>query len=167
MYGFVAVVFDGHRTAGKALDTLMDYDPAYGWIDDVAVVSRGKLGATHVHSTWAEDDSDVGAGAGWGLLTGGLIGALLGPGGALAGAAIGGSLGVVGGATEEIVTDDPRLDDFAAALDKNTSALILVGETPTLADFGSVVEPLGGKIIRSDLDEKDIKAIRKGLKHAA
>ncbi len=39
----------------------------YVWIDDVAVVSRGKLGATHIHSTWAQDDSEVAAGGGWGL----------------------------------------------------------------------------------------------------
>ena len=167
MYGFVAVVFDGHKTAHKALDTLMDFTPAYVWIDDVAVLSRGKLGATHIHSTWAQDDSDVGAGSGWGLVTGGLIGLLFGPGGAMAGAALGGSLGAMGGATTEIAMDDPRLDDFAEALVKDSSALILVGEKPTIADFTSAVEPLGGKVIKSDLTEDDIKALRKELKAAA
>ena len=167
MYGFVAVVFDGKRTAQKALNTLEDYAPGYVWIDDVAVVSRGKLGGTRIHSTWAQDDSDVGAGAGWGLVTGGLISLLFGPGGAMAGAAIGGSLGGMGGLADEITFDDPRLDDFAAALVNGSSALILVGEKPTLADYTSAVEPLGGKIIQSDLDESDIKAMRKELKAAA
>lgn len=167
MYGFVAVIFDGKRTAQKALNTLEDYTPAYVWIDDVAVVSRGKLGATHVHSTWAQDDSDIAAGGGFGLLTGGLLGMLFGPGGAMAGAAIGGSLGVMGGAADEIVLDDPRLDDLAEALGKDTSALILVGEKPTLADYASAVEPLGGRVIQSDLTADDIKALRKELKAAA
>ena len=49
------------------------------------MVSKSKYGSIRVHSTWAEDDSDVGAGTGFGALTGGLIGLLLGPGGALAG----------------------------------------------------------------------------------
>ncbi|MEY8120714.1 MULTISPECIES: DUF1269 domain-containing protein [unclassified Falsihalocynthiibacter] len=167
MYGFIAVTFDGKKTAQKALATLEDYSVAYVWIDDVAVVSRGKLGATHIHSTWAQDDSDITVGGGWGLLTGGLIGLLFGPGGAMAGAAIGGSLGAMGGAANEITFDDPRLDDLAAALVKDSSALILVGEKPSLADFTSAVEPLGGTIIKSDLTEKDIKALRKALKAAS
>lgn len=166
MYGFVAAVFDGKRTAQKALDTLEDYSPSYVWVEDVAVVSRGKLGATHIHSTWAQDDSDVAAGGGWGLVTGGLLGCLLGPGGAMAGAALGGSLGAMSGAAEELAFDDPKLDDFTEALVKDTSALILVGEKPTLADYASAVEPLGGRIIQSDLTADDIKALRKELKTA-
>ncbi len=167
MYGFKAFVFDGKKTAGKAFDTLEDYTPTYEWIEDAAVISRSKHGSTRVHSTWAQDDSSVGAGTGFGALTGGLIGMLLGPGGALAGAAVGGSLGALFGASDEIAFDDPKLDEFAAALVNDTSALILVGEEATLADFVSVVEPYGGKIIETDLDEKDITALKKALKKAA
>ena len=167
MYGFKAYVFDGKRTAGKAFDTLEDYTPTYGWIDDAAVISKSKHGSIRVHSTWAQDDSEVGAGTGLGAMTGGLIGLLFGPGGALAGAAIGGSLGAMMGASDEIAFDDPKLDEFAASLANDTSALILVGEEAALADFVTVVEPYGGKIIETDLDEKDITALRKALKKAA
>ena len=166
MYGFKAFVFDGKKTARKALDTLEDNTSMYAWIDDVAEVSRNKHGSIRVHSTWAQDDSDVGAGAGLGVMTWGLIGLLLGPGGALAGAAMGGSLGALVGASDDIAFDDPRLDEFAAALSNDTSALILVGEEATVADFGSAVEPFGGKIIETDLDDKDIKALKKALKKA-
>ena len=75
----------------------------------------------------------------------------------------GGSLGFLIGASADLAFDDPRLDDFAAALVDDTSALILVGDETTLADFVSAVEPFGGKIIETDLDEDDIKALRKGL----
>ena len=163
MYRFEAVGFNGKRTARKALDTLEDHGPAYGWIDDVALVSRNKLGFTSIHSTWAQDDTAVRAGGGWGMVTGALLGLLAGPGGALAGAAGGGSIGALMGAGSEIALDDPRLDALAAALDKDTSALILVGEKPTVADFGAVVEPLGGKIVKTDLDGDDVDAIRKAL----
>jgi uncharacterized membrane protein len=167
MYGFKAFVFGGKKTAGKALDTLEDYDTVYAWIDDVAVVSRSKHGTIRVHSTWAQDDSDVGTGAGLGAVTGALIGLLFGPGGALAGAAVGGSLGALLGASDDIEFDDPKLDDFAAALVNDTSAVVLVGDEATLADFVSAVEPLGGEIIETDLDDDDIKALRKGLSKAA
>jgi len=164
MYGFKAFTFDGKKTASKALHTLEDHTPDYIWIDDVAVVSRSKHGSIRVHSTWAQDDSAVGAGAGLGAVTGGLIGAMLGPGGALAGAAVGGSLGASFGALGDAAVEDPKLDDFAASLVDDTSALVLVGEETTLADFVTVVEPYGGKIVETDLDEDDVKAIRKALK---
>jgi uncharacterized membrane protein len=167
MYGFKAFLFDGKKTAGKAFDMLEDYTPAYVWIDDVAVISRSKHGSIRVHSTWAQDDSEVGAGTGLGALTGGLIGLLFGPGGALAGAAVGGSMGALIGASDEIAFDDPKLDDFAASLANDTSALILVAEEGTLADFVSAVEPFGGAVVETDLDENDITALRKALRKAA
>ena len=116
-----------------------------------------------MHSTWAQDDSGS-AGLGWGAFTGGLIGLLAGPGGALAGAAMGGTLGGLLGLSEDVAFHDPKLDDFAGALDKDTSALILVGEEATLLDFGAAVEPFGGEVIDTNLDEKDVKALKKALK---
>jgi uncharacterized membrane protein len=163
MVGFKAVTLKGKKTAMKAFHTLEDYSPEYAWIDDVAVVSRSKHGHLRVHSTWAQDDSGT-TGLGWGAFTGALIGLLAGPGGALAGAAVGGSIGGLFGLSADVAFDDPRLDDFAAALDKDTSALILVGEEATLTDFGVAVEPFGGEIIDTNLDEKDVKALKKALK---
>jgi uncharacterized membrane protein len=166
MYGFKAFVFNGKKTAGKALDTLEDHTPVYPWIDDAALVSRSKLGIIRIHSTWAQDDTAIGAGAGFGALTGAMLGVLLGPGGALAGAAMGGSMGALFGIGDEIAFDDPKLDDFASSLAKDTSALILVGEAPTLLDFTAAVAPFGGKVIETNLDEKDVKTLRKALKAA-
>jgi uncharacterized membrane protein len=166
MYGLKAFVFDGKRTARKAFDKLEDYTPVYEWVDDVAEISVSKYGSIRIHSTWAEDDSDVGAGLGFGAITGGLIGMLLGPGGALAGAAVGGSLGALIGATEDVAFDDPALDDFADSLKNDTSALILVGEEATLAGFVSAVEPYGGKVIEVALSEEDIKKLRKAMRRA-
>ena len=166
MYGFKAFTFDGKKTARKALDTLEDYTPVYGWIDDVALLSVSKYGSIRIHSTWAQDDSEVGAGLGFGAITGGVIGMLFGPGGALAGAALGGSMGGLIGAADEVDFSDPALDDFAASLNNDTSALILVGEEETLADFVSAVEPYGGEIVETDLDEDDIKALRKAMRKA-
>lgn len=163
MIGFKAFVFDGRKSAMKAFYTLEDYSPAYAWIDDLAVVSRGKHGHIKVRSTWAQDNSGE-AGLGWGAVTGGLIGLLFGPGGALAGAAVGGSLGGLVGVGIDASVDDPALDDFAAALVNDTSALVLVAEEETLADFATAVEPIGGTVIDTELSEDDVKAIRKAMK---
>jgi uncharacterized membrane protein len=167
MYGFKAWVFDGKRTAGKAFDNLEDYTPAYAWIDDVAEMSVNKHGSIRIHSTWAQDDSDVGAGLGFGAITGGLIGLMLGPAGALAGATVGASLGgMLASDEDKLAINDPALDDFAASLSNDSSALILVGEEDTLADFASAVEPFGGKIVETDLDENDIRALHKAMRTA-
>ena len=163
MVGFKAFVFQGKKTGMKALDTLEDYTPVYPWVDDVAVVSRNKHGHLKVQSTWAQDDSGK-TGFGWGAVTGGLIGMLAGPGGALAGAAIAGSLGGLMGKGIDASVKDPRLDEFAEALDKDTSAVVLVGEDETLTDFATAVEPIGGKVIDTELDDNDVKAIRNALK---
>jgi uncharacterized membrane protein len=164
MYGFKAYVFNGKKTASRAFDTLEDHMPVYPWIDDAAVVSKNKLGLTRIHSTWAQDDDAVGVGTGLGVVTGALVGALVGPAGAAAGAAMGGSMGALTGAASEVALDDPRLNDFAASLAKDTSALILVGEKASILDFTSAVEPFGGKVIETNLDDKDIKALRKAIK---
>lgn len=164
MYGFIAVTFDGKKTAQKALDTLEDYTPVYLWADDVAVVSRSKHGGIRVHSTWAQDE-DTTKGIGWGAVTGGLLGLILGPAGALAGAAIGGSIGGLIGANEDEIFDDPRLDAFAESLVNDSSGLVLVGETDTIEDLRAAVGSLGGEIIVTDINANDVKAIRKALKH--
>lgn len=166
MYGFKAVKFDGKKTARKALNTLEDYTPAYAWIDDVAVVSRNHLGLLSIHSTWSADGA-VGEEAGWGLITGGLVGLLFGPAGAAAGAAMGGSFGALFGAIDELAFDDPVLENFASSLDRDTSALILVSEKSMLENFESAVEPLGGTIVSTDIDEKDIEALRKALNRSS
>jgi len=164
MVGFKAFTFNGKKTAAKALHTLEDYSPEYYWIDDVAVVSRSKHGHLRINSTWAQDN-EAAKGLGWGAVAGGLIGMLAGPGGALAGAAVVGSLGGVLGMDEDAAFNDPKLDAFAESLERETSAMILVGEEATLADFYSAVEPYGGEVIETDLDEKDIKALRKALNY--
>jgi uncharacterized membrane protein len=164
MYGFKAFVFNGKKTASKAYDALEEHKPVYPWIDDAAVVSKNKLGFTRVHSTWAQDDTAVGVGTGLGVMTGALLGAILGPGAAAAGAAVGGSVGAVSSAVGESVLSDPRLDDFAASLANDTSALILVGERASILDFTSAVAPYGGKIIETNLNEKDVKALRQLVK---
>jgi uncharacterized membrane protein len=68
------------------------------------------------------------------------------------------------GAATDAIFDDPVLDEFTTTLEKNSSALVLVGEKSTLADFDGVISPLDGKIVRTDLNEKDVKKIRKALK---
>ena len=165
MLHVTALVFDGRKTAGKALDTLDDEAPeARLWIDDVAVISRGKHGFVRINSTWAEEDDAVAAGTGFGAITGALIGAAAGPGGALAGALGGGTLAGLIGASMDVAVSDPRLEEFGSRLRDDTSALVLVSDDSTAGDFRSALEPYDATVIESDLNEHDVKALRETLK---
>jgi uncharacterized membrane protein len=139
MNNFKAVTFDGKRTAHKVLNAIDDSVYDYLWIDDVATISVNKSGHTKIHSTWAQDSSATGTGIGLGALTGGMIGMLFGPGGAMAGAAVAGSIGGLIGHHDNVKFDDPKLDDFAASLVNDTSALIVVGPDTIIDEFNAVL----------------------------
>ena len=168
MVHFRAYIFDGKRTARKALDTIEDNYPDALWIDDVAIASRNNLGHLAIHSTWAQDTSNVSGGIGWGAFTGGLIGILFGPVGAAIGAGIGGSFGGLMGAEVNYDFDDPDLQNFASTLAKGTSTLVLVGEIETLDLFADTVTSLDYdvQVVNTELNYDDVKALKKALRHA-
>ncbi len=163
-----AIVFQGWRTAGKAFWELEE-ERAISWLNEVAVVSRDKLGFIRVNSTWAQDDRNVAGGIGLGTLTGALIGAMLGPQGAIAGAAgagalAGGSLGGLFSASVELALTDERLEFFASKLNEDTSALVLVTNPERADEFVSVFAPYNGEVIETQLNEHDVKAFSEALK---
>ena len=164
MIGAKAVIFQGKKTAAEVLDKIEERMQDHHWIEDVAIISRSKRGLLKVHSTWAQDDSNVADGFGWGALTGGLIGALVGPAGALTGALGGASIGGLLGIGITLDLEDPRLQRFAEGLGKDKSALILLADGPTLAEFGSAVARFEGTLVDITLSEKEVNALRHALK---
>jgi uncharacterized membrane protein len=132
---FAAYLFQGKHAAEDALREV-ESAQAEGlvWVEDVAVVKRGKLGRLKVYSTWAQDDSTVSGSASWGGLTDARIGALAGPGEAFAGPVAGGAIGGAFGAAADISVSDPTLEALARSMEKDTSALVLIGETAPFVD---------------------------------
>ena len=165
---FRALTFEGKNTASKALQAIEETQD-FIWLDDVAVLSRSKNGFIRVDSTWAQEDTAVAASAGWGALTGALLGALMGPQGAIAGA-VGagafsvGTLSAMFSGMFDLAIADPRLDDFAASLKNDTSALVLVTDAVYADEFGNVFAPYGGTVTETEINEHDVKAIREALK---
>ena len=163
MVEFKAYMFDGKRTASKALDTLEDYAPAYTWIDDVAMVSRSKDGHLRVYSTWGQDERAK-SGINWGAIVGGVIGLLFARRkGAMIGSSIGGAVGGFLGWGKDVALDDPKLDQFASSLSRDTSSLVLVGDEALMSSFSEAVEPFGGELIETQLADKDVKALKSAM----
>jgi len=161
---FKAFTFLGKNEARKALDKLEWNDASYYWLDDIAEVSVNKRGTYRVHSTWAQDSSNVAGGIGWGVLLGGLLGALLGPAGAVAGAAVGGATGGAVGASINVEFNDPVLDKFAASLLPDTSALVILGDQATVAAVTAALVEYKVQAFETQLDKDEEKALRAALK---
>lgn len=152
-----AYVFDGTYAAEDALRKVRAAEELdLVWIDDVAVIKRHKSGRVSVHSTWAQDDNTVKGGIGWGALTGTLLGALAGPGGALAGLFLGGAGGALFGGAADLSVSDPKLDALASRLQKGTSALVLLGETSAFVD---AFDELGGELLETAIAEETVEKI--------
>ncbi len=163
---FKAFTFDGKKSARKAFDNVEDNLYTYDWyVDgDVAEISVNKIGNYRVHSTWAQDDSNVSGGIGFGAVLGGLVGLLFGPGGAIAGAALGGGVGGLIGDADNVDLEDPALDDFAASLVPDSSALLIIGEAAAVADFTAVLADYETQTFEKELDDATEKAIKQAMK---
>jgi uncharacterized membrane protein len=114
---FVAAYYD-ELGADNALDLLKKAKKAdQFYFDDAAVVRRNAEGKVHIKET---GDMTTGKGAGIGALIGGVIGLLGGPGGVIAGAAIG-AIAAHGDAG----FDKDSLKEIGGALPGGTSALVV------------------------------------------
>jgi uncharacterized membrane protein len=169
MVNFKAVTFDGRKTAHRVLDALEELDTSYIWLEegDVATISVNQKGHIKVHSTWAQDSTQVSGGIGFGALAGGLIGMLLGPGGALAGAAIGGSIGGLIGHHENVKFGDLELENFAESLAPDTSALVLLGPQSAIDEFTDELDTLEDyeyAAFVTELNEEAVDELRKAMK---
>lgn len=163
---FKSFVFDGRKTARKAINKIEDSDNSYLWLEegDYAEISVTKNGNYRVHSTWAQDSSNVPGGIGFGALLGGMLGVLFGPVGLIAGAATGGTIGGLLGRHANVEFNDPVLDDFAAALLPDTSALIILGDQLTVDEFSKELDEYEAKEFITELDREATEALKDLLK---
>jgi len=162
---FKAFTFQGKNSAGKTLDDLESHNNTWDWFDEIAEISVNKRGTYRVHSTWAQDSAKVPGGIGYGALLGGVIGLIFGPGGALAAAAVGGSIGGLIGHHLNVKFNDPVLDDFAASLLNDTSAIVIIGDKVSIADLTNALAGYDVKIFEGELDEEVEKSLRKAFKN--
>ena len=163
---FKAFTFDGYRTANKAVHKMEDADYAYIWMEegDYASISRNKKGHYRVHSKWAQDSSLASSELSLGALLGGMIGLFFGPGGALAGAAIGGGTGSLLGKNINMKVDNPVLDKFAESLVPDSSALIILGPNEAVDEFTRELADFEVKTFETELDEAMLDALHQAMK---
>ena len=166
MINFIAVTFEGKKTAHKVLNKIEENARAYIWYEegDYAVVSVNQKGHIRVHSTWAQDSITEPGSVGLGVIAGALLGLMLGPGGALAGAAAGGSLGGLIGKKENINLTDPQLEAFADSLVNDTSGIVLIGPAAAIEEFKTELEDFEAEMFETVLDDALMQELKGMLK---
>lgn len=133
---FAAYVFVGTGTADEELRKAQAAEVVdVMWLDDVAVIEHHRLGHVSIQCVWAQADPPLNAGAGWGPVTGAMVGTIAGP----------------------RRMDEPALDDLVASLEEGTSALVLVGET---GDFVDAFEDTQARLIEAELADETLDELR-------
>lgn len=157
----VVFVWDSTYAASGVLADLRRHHGDEEWVDHLAVVERHRSGRVATHTT----HGSVVEGAAWGVVVGGLVGLLFGPAGVLWGAA---AAGAAGAALEDVVKEtglsENLLADVRDSLDRQSSALVLMGPEDQVTDALTTVgrfEP--DRVIREPVSDETVRHIESGV----
>jgi hypothetical protein len=141
-----AVAFDGAFTADRELNNLRvsRTDP---WLGEIAVLEHHEGGKYFTRATSTDYGGKGHANSPGLLLIATLVGAIFAGAGAFGSAQTGGALGVLA-------------DLVRALLPADTSALMLVAESPAVDEFVSAVAPRGGQVGRRELSYEQVEQLR-------
>ncbi len=124
VYDILAFVFDGQDAAKQTLDEIKSSGALDGYeIQAQCIAEQDEKGKVHIH-----EPGKGGVGATVGAIAGGLLGMLGGPAGVLAVGTAGAALGGTAGHYWGRIVPAEDLKELGAALQPNTSALLLLLE---------------------------------------
>jgi uncharacterized membrane protein len=130
-------------------------------LQDAVVVEHQADGKIKLHQAV----STTGAGAAGGALWGGLIGLLfLAP---LLGMAVGAASGAVAGKVTDAGVNDDFLKQLGAKLEPGAAALIALGSSQAPYKLLERLQPFGGEVIQTSLDNEQEERLRSSLGQGA
>jgi len=143
----LAIAFPGETRAREVLEVI-DRLHREGAVDlhNAAVITRDAAGKIAIHES---NDFTSGEGAVGGAVLGGVVGLLRGK--LLGDALLGAGAGYVASKLLDLGFDDAFLNDIAASLTPNSSALVLAIEFERLDEALRALDPYHGTIIRQSL----------------
>jgi uncharacterized membrane protein len=151
----LAIVFQGETRAGEVLAVVnqLHHEGAVD-LHNAAVITRDAAGKIAIHET---NDFTPREGALGGAVLGGLIGLLRGK--LLGDALLGAGAGYVASKVLDLGFNDAFLNEIAATLTPNTSALVLAIEFERLDEALRVLDPYHGTIIRQTLPPEQVQKL--------
>jgi uncharacterized membrane protein len=161
MSTLVAIAYPDAETAERVRAELIQATKEHLLaLEDAVVVVHQPDGKIKLHQAM----SLTGAGAAGGALWGGLIGLLfLAP---LFGMAIGAATGAAAGKLTDTGVDDNFVKTLGAKMPPGGAALIALGKAGAPEKVLERLQPFGGEVIQTSLDQEDEDRLRAALGHS-
>jgi uncharacterized membrane protein len=158
MSTLVAIAYPDAETAERVRGELVQATKEHLLqLEDAVVVEHRPDGKIKLHQAM----STSGAGAAGGALWGGLIGLLfLAP---LFGMAIGAASGAVAGKLTDAGVNDDFMKQLGAKVPAGSAALIALGQAGAPEKVLERLQPYGGEVIQTSLDDEDEERLRSAL----
>lgn len=152
MIYFKAFRFNGMKSARHALDNMEISDTTFIPIkeEEVAEISVNNLGVYSVHGSWNQNYTILSAGIDYYTPLSNVFGLIFSPGGAFAGVGSDDSISSLIGHINNIEIRDPVLNDFAASMGSDTSALVVLGDQ-------SIIDATTEELIEYETETFEVK----------
>ena len=152
MIYFKAFRFNGLKSARYALDNMEISDTTFIPIkeEDVAEISVNNQGVYSVHGSWNQNYTISSGEIDYYTPLSKVFDLIFSPGGAFAGVEIDDSVSSLIGHINNIEIRDPVLNDFAASMGSDTSALVVLGDQ-------SLIDAITEELIEYETETFEVK----------
>jgi len=158
----VAIVYPSEQKAEEVRSVLFDLSKRYLIkLGDIVIATRDEKGRVKLNRLFNTTASGAAGGSFWGLLIGMLF---LNP---LLGAVAGAAGGAISGALSDVGINDKFMKELGAALKPGDAALFALVQDMTADKVLAEIQPHGGTVLHTSLDETREKALRDALASAA
>jgi uncharacterized membrane protein len=158
MSTLIAIVYPSEQKAEEVRTVLFDLSKRYLIkLGDIVIATRDPKGRVKLNQLFNTTASGAAGGSFWGLLIG-LI--FLNP---LLGAVAGAAGGALSGALTDVGINDKFMKELAAALKAGDAALFALVQDMTADKVLAEIQPHGGTVLHTSLDETREKILRDAL----
>lgn len=158
MSTLVAIVYPSEQKAEEVRTLLFDLSKRYLMkLGDVVIVTKDEGGRVKLNQLVNTTLSGAAGGSFWGLLIGLLF---LNP---LLGVVSGAAAGAVGGALSDVGINDKFMKELGQALEPGSAAVFALVQDMTADKVLAEIQPHGGTVLHTSLDETREQALRDAL----
>ncbi|MCX5930953.1 MAG: DUF1269 domain-containing protein [Cyanobacteria bacterium] len=162
MSTLIAIVYPTEQKAEEVRSLLFDLSKRYLIkLGDIVIATRDPKGQVKLNQLINTTASGAAGGSFWGLLIGMLF---LNP---LLGAVAGGAGGAISGALTDVGINDSFMKELGAALKPGDAALFALVQEMTADKVLAEIQPHGGTVLHTTLDESREKELRDALASTA
>jgi uncharacterized membrane protein len=162
MSTLVAIVYPSEQKAEEVRGVVFDLAKRYLLkFADVVIVTRDDKGRVKLNQLMNTTASGAAGGSFWGLIIGMIF---LNP---LIGVAAGAAGGAIAGALTDVGINDKFMKELGAALKPGDAALFVLVQDMTADKVLAEIQPHGGTVLHTSLDETREKVLRDALASAS